>query len=101
MRAPLLLAAALTLTHILHTLSIPLPSSFTAPSPSDPAHEIYGWIPMYPNTTLNGIVVEGPFPYHNGPMVWNDTQTAGAYGALACHCGTLAVSAGQTLELWQ
>ena len=86
-RAPRLLAAALSLTHVLFTFSAPLPSPFTPPSPSDPAHEIYGWIPMYPNTTLGGLVVEGPFPYRNGPLVWNDTQTAGAYGALHCDCG--------------
>lgn len=47
---------------------------------SDPAHEIYGWGPMYPNTSLGGLIVEGPFPYKNGPAIWNDTFTSGAYG---------------------
>jgi hypothetical protein len=77
----LLVAAALCL---IAASAVPLTPPFTS---SDPAHEIYGWGPMYPNTTLGGLIVEGPFPYKNGPAIWNDTLTNGAYGAAASPSG--------------
>ncbi len=76
----LLFAAAAITVQVLPASAVPLtpPEAVTY---SDPAHEIYGWGPMYPNTTLGGLIVEGPFPYKNGPVIWNDTLTSGAYGA--------------------
>ena len=75
---PVLLTAAFFCLHVLPNAATPLP--FSADN-DDPAHEIYGWGPMYPNTTLGGLIVEGAFPYKNGPVIWNDTLTSGAYGA--------------------
>ena len=74
----LLLAAAAITVQVLPASAAPLTPPVTY---SDPAHEIYGWGPMYTNTTLGGLIVEGPFPYKNGPVIWNDTLTSGAYGA--------------------
>ena len=79
---PVLLTAAILCLHVLPFAATPLP--FAADN-DDPAHEIYGWGPMYPNTTLGGVIVEGPFPYKNGPVIWNDTVTSGAYGASQTH----------------
>jgi hypothetical protein len=95
----LLLVAATLAAHVLPISTVPL----TPHAYSDPAEEYYGWGPMYvsrpamrtrfrydfnganryPNTTLGGVVVEGPFPYKNGPAIWNDSFTSGAYGASA------------------
>merc|ERR1719399_663880 len=34
----------------------------------------------YPDQKIGGLIVEGPFPYKNGPRVWSNTTRAGAYG---------------------
>ena len=29
---------------------------------------------------IGGLIVEGPFPYHNGPPSWSEANPTGAYG---------------------
>ncbi len=42
--------------------------------------EVYG----YPDGKVGGLIVEGPFPYKNGPPVWdNGKNLLGAYGLIA------------------
>eukprot|EP00940_MAST-03C_sp_MAST-3C-sp2_P003489 g3489.t1 len=40
--------------------------------------ETYG----YP-VTIGGLIIEGPFPYKNGPSTWSDDNQWGAYGLIA------------------
>eukprot|EP00943_MAST-04B_sp_MAST-4B-sp1_P004806 g4806.t1 len=38
----------------------------------------------FPDKNIGGLIVEGPFPYHNGPAVWNNGEDPwGAYGLIA------------------
>ena len=39
--------------------------------------ELYG----YPST-IGGLIIEGPFPYKNGPNVWTPNTISGAYGLI-------------------
>ena len=39
--------------------------------------ELYG----YPST-IGGLIIEGPFPYKNGPPVWTPDTISGAYGLI-------------------
>jgi len=38
----------------------------------------------FPDSKIGGLIVEGPFPYHNGPAVWNGGKDPwGAYGLIS------------------
>ena len=39
--------------------------------------EVYG----YPEN-IGGLIIEGPFPYQNGPDVWSNDNLFGAYGLI-------------------
>merc|ERR1711871_800294 len=47
-------------------------------------NETYG----YPDG-IGGLIIEGPFPYKNGPSVWSDDNRWGAYGLIVAP-GTLS-----------
>ena len=49
----------------------------SAASPPPGYNETYG----YPDG-IGGLIVEGPFPYKNGPPVWTNSTLSGAYGLL-------------------
>jgi hypothetical protein len=40
--------------------------------------QLYG----YPDDKIGGMIIEGPFPYENGPLVWSKTNITGAYGLI-------------------
>ena len=54
----------------------PLVVASTTPGGYD---EVYG----YPKSKVGGLIIEGPFPYKNGPSTWSDTNRWGAYGLIA------------------
>ena len=58
-----------------------IPRGFGSPRLSSPPggyNETYG----YPDG-IGGLIVEGPFPYKNGPAVWSDDTPWGAFGYVA------------------
>ena len=40
--------------------------------------KLYG----YPDNKIGGMIIEGPFPYENGPLVWSKTNDTGAYALI-------------------